>query len=87
MLVRGFEASRPNQKLVTDVSYVYYKNGRMFLIVIKDLYYNSILAYQLSDFNDNLLVFDNLDLVFNETWDTTQSCILHSDQDLQYTNV
>ncbi|RSI09786.1 hypothetical protein D8886_03500 [Streptococcus sanguinis] len=71
MLARRFEASRPNQKLVTDVSYVYYKNGRMFLSVIKDLYDNSILAYQLSDFNDNRLVFDNLDLLFNETWDTT----------------
>ena len=86
MLARRFEASRPNQKLVTDVSYVYYKNGRMFLSVIKDLYDNSILAYQLSDFNDNRLVFDHLDLVFNETWDTTQSCILHSDQGFQYTN-
>ena len=71
MLARRFEASRPNQKLVTDVSYVYSKNGRMFLSVIKDLYDNSILAYQLSDFNDNRLVFDNLDLLFNETWDTT----------------
>ncbi|WP_419152999.1 IS3 family transposase [Streptococcus sanguinis] len=86
MLARRFEASRPNQKLVTDVSYVYYKNGRMFLSVIKDLYDNSILAYQLSDFNDNRLVFDHLDLIFNETWDTTQSCILHSDQGFQYTN-
>lgn len=87
VLARRFEASRPNQKLVTDASYVYYKNGRMFLSVIKDLYYNSILAYQLSDFNDNRLVFDHLNLVFNETWDTIQSCILHSDQGFQYTNV
>ena len=83
MFARRFEASRPNQKLMTDVSYVYYKNGRIFLSVIKDLYDNSILVYQLYDFNDNLLVFDNLDLVFNETWDTTQSCILHSDQGFQ----
>ena len=87
MLVRRFEASRLNQKLVTDASYVYYKNGRMFLTVIKDLYDNSILAYQLSDFNDNRLVFNHLNLVFNETWDTIQSCILHSDQGFQYTNV
>ena len=53
MLARRFEASRPNQKLVTDVRYFYYKNGRIFLSIIKDLYDNSILADQISDFNDN----------------------------------
>ncbi|WP_439709923.1 hypothetical protein, partial [Streptococcus ruminantium] len=49
-----------------------------FLSVIKDCYDNSILAYTLSDYNDNQLVFENLDLVFNENWDATQfvSCIL-----------
>lgn len=87
MLARRFEASRPNQKLVTDVRYFYYKNGRIFLSIIKDLYDNSILADQISDFNDNRLIFDNLDLVFNETWYTTQSCILHSEQDFRYTNI
>ena len=86
MLARNFKASRPLEKLVTDVSYVYHKQGRMFLSVIKDLYDNSILAYTLSNCNDNRLVFDNLDLVFKDTWDATRTCILHSDQGFQYTN-
>jgi transposase InsO family protein len=83
---RDFVATRPHQKLVTDVSYVYHKQGRLFLRVIKDLYDNSILAYTLSKFNDNKLVFDNLDLVFTQDWDSSQPCLLHSDQGFQYTN-
>ncbi|EMC20185.1 IS3 family transposase, partial [Streptococcus mutans] len=67
-------------------SYVYYNYGRMLLSVIKDCYDNSILDYTLSDFNDNKLVFDNIDLVFNNFWDSTKVCILHSDQGFQYTN-
>ena len=86
VLARNFKASRPLEKCVTDVSFVYHKQGRMYLSVIKDLYDNSILAYTISDFNDNQLVFRNIDLVFNEDWDTTKQCILHSDQGFQYTN-
>ncbi len=62
LLARHFVATRPHEKLVTDVSYVYHKQGRLYLSIIKDLYDNSILAYNLSKFNDNQLVFENLDL-------------------------
>ena len=78
-LDRKFEASRPLEKLVTDVSYIYHKSGRLYLSVIKDLYDNSILAYSISKWNSNQLVFDNLKQVFNDDWDTTKFCILHSD--------
>lgn len=87
VLARAFEAHRPLFKLVTDVSYIYHKEGRLFLSVIKDLYDNSILAYKISKFNDIELVFDNLDLVFDENWDSTNVCIFHSDQGFQYTNL
>ena len=86
VLARNFKAERPLQKLTTDVSYVYHKQGRMFLSVIKDCYDNAILAYTLSDFNDNKLVFDNIDQVFHDSWDSTKVCVLHSDQGFQYTN-
>lgn len=86
VLARNFQADRPLLKLVTDVSYVYHQQGRMFISVIKDLYDNSILAYNLSKYNDNSLVFENMKMVFNEVWDSTNICILHSDQGFQYTN-
>lgn len=86
VLARHFEATRPLEKLVTDISYIYHQEGRLYLSVIKDLFDNSIIAYTLSRFNDIPLVSTCLDQVFTVKWDTTQVCILHSDQGFQYTN-
>ena len=68
---------------MTDVSYLYHKNGRIFLSVVKDLFDNSILAYQISKKNDIKLVMDNLSRVFSKQ---NYKCILHSDQGFQYTS-
>ena len=87
VLARNFSASRPLQKLVTDISYIYSQEGRMYLSVIKDLYDNSIIAYQISPFNDLKLVMDNVCQIINDKWCTTRECILHSDQGFQYTNI
>ena len=86
-LARNFSASRPFQKLVTDVSYIYSQEGRMYLSVIKDLYDNSIIAYQISPFNDLKLVMDNVVKAIGEDFDSTRECALHSDQGFQYTNI
>ena len=37
-------------------------------------------------FNDNFLVTACLDQIFDEHWNPTHACILHSDQGFQYTN-
>lgn len=87
VLARNFRASRPLQKLVTDVSYVYCQEGRMYLSVIKDLYDNSIIAYQISRFNDLKLVMDTVYQLIDESWNSTLICLLHSDQGFQYTNI
>ena len=86
-LARNFTASRPLEKLVTDVSYIYSQQGRLYLSVIKDLYDNSIIAYQVSKFNDLKLVMDNVGQVIDNNWDPTVTCTLHSDQGFQYTNI
>ena len=86
-LARNFSASRPLEKLVTDVSYLHSQEGRMYLSVIKDLYDNSIIAYQVSHFNDLQLVMDNVYKVIGDTWDPTCFCVIHSDQGFQYTNI
>lgn len=86
-LARNFSASRPLEKLVTDVSYINSQQGRMYLSVIKDLYDNSILAYTISRFNDLKLVMDNVKQVINNDWNPTYECLLHSDQGFQYTNI
>lgn len=87
VLARNFSANRPLQKLVTDVSYIYSQQGRLYLSVIKDLYDNSILAYTISPNNDLKLVMDNIYMVINDRWDQTKECLIHSDQGFQYTNI
>lgn len=85
-LARNFTASRPLEKLVTDVSYIYCQQGRMYLSVIKDLHGNSIIAYQISKFNDLKLVMDNLATAIGTGWDPACFCVLHSDQGSQHAN-
>ena len=65
VLARYFEAIRPLEKLVTDISYVYHQEGRLYLSVIKDLFDHSIIAYTISRFNNNSLVTECLVQVFN----------------------
>ena len=46
LLNREFNADRPNQKWVTDISYIKTQQGTLYLSVIRDLYDNSIVAYK-----------------------------------------
>ena len=46
LLSRNFKAERPNQKWVTDISYIKTGQGTLYLSVIRDLYNNSIVAYK-----------------------------------------
>ena len=63
-LARNFSASRPLEKLVTDVSYIYCQQGRTYLSVIKDLYDNSIIAYQISGYKRrNCITFQESQLL------------------------
>lgn len=88
VLARNFKAYRPLEKLVTDVSYIYCQEGRMYISVIKNLYDNSILAYITSKFNDMNIVMKNIKEIINDkTWNPTHECIIHSDQGFQYTNI
>ncbi|WP_198174665.1 hypothetical protein [Bacillus thuringiensis] len=43
-LKRDFQASRPNEKWVTDTTYLILNGQRLYLSAIKDLYKNEIVA-------------------------------------------
>ena len=47
-LNRDFQASKPNEKWVTDITYLIFNGQRLYLSVIKDLYNNEIIAYETS---------------------------------------
>ena len=60
LLNREFEAERPNQKWVTDISYISTAQGNCYLSVIRDLFDNSIVAYQMSKDMTVKLVIDTI---------------------------
>lgn len=87
ILNREFRSDRPNQKLVTDITYIRTKKGNIFLSMIKDLFDNSIQGYQISRNNNIKLVTDTLKKAFeNNNKVVADGPILHSDQGFQYTS-
>jgi transposase InsO family protein len=85
VLNRNFQAHRPNQKWVTDVTYVATQQGWVYLSTIKDLFDGYIIAYLLSPSNSVSLVTRTLQLAFQKE-KVTDGLILHSDQGHQYTS-
>ena len=85
LLNRNFTAERPNQKWVTDISYIRTEQGFLFLSIIRDLYDNSIVAYKMG-------TEQNIQLVLNTVKEAkckekvTAELHLHSDQGFQYTS-
>jgi len=84
-LNRNFATTRPNQKWVTDITYVATQQGWAYLSTIKDLYGGFIVAHAMSLSNSVALVTRTLKLA-QEKEKVTDGLILHSDQGHQYTS-
>lgn len=83
-LNRNFKASRPNEKWVTDITYLPFGQSMLYLSTIMDLFNNEIIAYQISTNQDVSLVINTLkDAVEGRE---LNGLILHSDQGSQYTS-
>ena len=83
LLNRDFNADRPNQKWVTDISYIPTKQGNCYLSIIRDLYDNSIVAYKLAKNMTVKLVLDTIKMAKRKE-KVTAELQLHSDQGAQY---
>lgn len=85
LLNRDFKAERPNQKWVTDISYIKTNQGTLYLSIIRDLFDNSIVAYKTgTEQNINLVLSTIRDAKKREK--VTAELQLHSDQGFQYTS-
>ena len=85
LLNRDFSAERPNQKWVTDISYIHTTQGVLYLSVIRDLYDNSIVAYKTGTEQNINLVLSTIREAKKKEKVTTE-LQLHSDQGFQYTS-
>lgn len=83
LLERNFEAEKPNQKWVTDVTEFILFGQKIYLSPILDLYSRDIVSYTISDRPVLSMVTDMLDKAFRRLPKGTR-LILHSDQGWQY---
>lgn len=66
LLQRKFTAEKPNQKWVTDVTQYRVGERWLYLSAVKDLFNNEIVAYELSQRNDNDLVLQTFAKAFSK---------------------
>ena len=85
LLSRDFHADKPNQKWVTDISYIKTAQGFLYLSVIRDLYDRSIVAYKTSTVQNINLVLNTIRAAKRKE-KVTGELQLHSDQGFQYTS-
>ena len=83
LLNRDFHADRPNQKWVTDITYIHTKQGVLYLSIIRDLFDNSIVAHKTATSQDVNLVLNTIKAAKKKE-KVTAGLQLHSDQGFQY---
>lgn len=84
-LNREFKADRPNQKWVTDITYIHTKQGVLYLSVIKDLYDGFIVGYRMGTEQSVKLVSMTIQEALKKE-KVAHGLVLHSDQGFQYTS-
>lgn len=84
-LKRNFTASLPNQKWVTDITYIQYGSTTKYLSTIMDLYNNEIVSYKLYNHQQTPLVIDTLKEALVAR-NYPEGVIMHSDQGSVYTS-
>ena len=83
VLDRDFTANKPNQKWVTDVTYIRTQQGWAYLSTIKDLFDGFIVAYLFDRSQSVKLVIKTIKQATQKE-KITAGLIIHSDQGHQY---
>jgi transposase InsO family protein len=81
ILNRDFKASKPYEKLVTDITYIPTPYKMMYLSTVIDLFDNYPVAWYLSDNQDKTLSIETI-----RKLPKMAGAVLHSDRGVHYTN-
>lgn len=84
LLKRDFQAGKPYEKLVTDITYIPTPNKMMYLSAVIDLFDNYPVAWHVSDCQDKSLSFDTIRKLEGRA--DLSGTILHSDRGVHYTS-
>ena len=85
VLDREFTAARPNERWVTDITYLPTKQGWLYLAVIIDLFSRKVVGWSLSQELDTSLAMRALWMALAQRKDTA-ALLHHSDRGCQYTS-
>ena len=83
ILNRDFSASAPNQKWVTDITYVATQEGWLYLATVMDLYSRAIIGWSLQDHLESPLIIESLEMALWRRKFPTD-ILVHSDRGSQY---
>jgi len=83
LLQQNFSAGRPNEKWVSDITYVWTEEGWLYLAVVMDLYSRVVVGWSMSERMTSQLVMDALQMAI---WrrNSPKDIIIHSDRGSQY---
>lgn len=83
LLQQNFSASHPNEKYVSDITYIWTEEGWLYLSVVMDLYSRMIVGWAMSERMTAKLVIDALQMALWRRKMPT-NVIVHSDRGSQY---
>jgi len=83
VLARNFEASGPNEKWVTDITYIWTSEGWLYLATVMDLDSRRIIGWSTADHMRTELCLDALRMAIKQRTNTT-GLVHHSDRGVQY---
>jgi transposase InsO family protein len=86
VLNRQFEAQRPREKLVTDMTYIRVTEGWLYLSTVIDLFNSDVVAFLMSKQLNVDFAINTLDALSNSGQVHQTACIFHSDQGFTYTH-
>lgn len=83
ILARNFTANAPNEAWVTDITYLWTREGWLYVAAIVDLYSRMIVGWAMSERIDRELCLDALDMAVKAR-KPSRGLIHHSDRGSQY---
>jgi transposase InsO family protein len=84
VLSRDFKAEKPNEKWVTDITYVATLEGWLYLVAIIDLFSRKVIGYAMADHMKTELIISALQMVIGRGRNIAKGIYLHSDRGVQF---
>jgi len=86
LLNQDFQAIRPNQKWVCDITYLRTNSGWVYLAVVLDLYSRKVVGWAVGDSLETCLVARALQNAIETRRPVGSQLLIHSDRGCQYTS-